>query len=293
MIPSRRKLPSLNALRAFEVSGRRLSFSAAAEELGVTQGAIAQQVRALEAHLGQALFQRLPRGLALTQQGVAYLTDLTHAFDVLAQATGRVLQSPDTVTISVTPTFATKLLIPHLVELNAAFPDLQLRTLATEALSDFDRDQVDMAVRLLRPPIAADLEALLLFRHELIAVASPHLLDSLDRPLSLRRLASMPLLHDAHGRWPAFLQSEEKLGGAVFNQTTLALDAAMAGQGVALACRAFVAADLAAGRLQQASSHSLHVEPDYYLVRKKSSLPRTSADAVWHWCAECFSLKEE
>lgn len=79
MTRSRRKLAPLNALRAFEVSGCRLNFQVAAEELGVTQGAVAQQVRALEKHLGQVLFQRLPRGLALTPKGAAYLTDVTRA----------------------------------------------------------------------------------------------------------------------------------------------------------------------------------------------------------------------
>jgi len=80
MMKSRRSLPPLNALRAFEVSGRRLSFRAAADELGVTQGAVAQQVRALEEHLGIALFQRHPRGLQLTLAGAAYLAEVTRAF---------------------------------------------------------------------------------------------------------------------------------------------------------------------------------------------------------------------
>ena len=82
---SRRKLPSLNALRAFESAGRKLSFRAAADELGVTQGAIAQQVRALEEHLGVTLSQRLPRGLALTPEGANYLVNMTHAFDILTE----------------------------------------------------------------------------------------------------------------------------------------------------------------------------------------------------------------
>ena len=159
MMKSRRSLPPLNALRAFEVSGRRLSFRAAADELGVTQGAVAQQVRALEEHLGLALFQRHPRGLQLTVSGAAYLAEVTRAFDTLADATGRLLVRPDTVTISVTPTVAAKLLIPRLGDLQAALPDVELRTVATEALSDFERDQVDIAVRLTRPPFAADLEA--------------------------------------------------------------------------------------------------------------------------------------
>ena len=120
---SRRRLPPLNALRAFEVAGRRLNFRAAADELGVTQGAVAQQVRALEDHLGIALFQRLPRGVALTPRGAAYLADVTRAFDTLGEATGQLLVRPETVTISVTPTFAARLLIPRLPQLHAALRD--------------------------------------------------------------------------------------------------------------------------------------------------------------------------
>lgn len=293
MTSSRRKLPPLNALRAFEVSGRRLNFRAAAEELGVTQGAVAQQVRALEEHLGQALFQRLPRGLSLTPQGAAYLADVTRAFDTLRDATGRLLERPGIVTISVTPTFAAKLLIPHLAELNASVPGVELRTVATEAISDFDRDQVDIAVRQARPPFPSGLEAKLLFRQELVAVASPYLVKELPLPLSTERLGELPLLHDAHDHWPMFLGTCGKLPGAVFNQTTLALDAALAGQGVALACRAFVAGDLEAGRLVQVTDATMFQEPSYFLVRKRSPLLLDSRDAVWDWCMALLSLSAD
>ncbi|MDT0218555.1 LysR substrate-binding domain-containing protein [Alcaligenes sp. AB3] len=283
MMKSRRSLPPLNALRAFEVSGRRLSFRAAADELGVTQGAVAQQVRALEEHLGLALFQRHPRGLQLTVAGAAYLAEVTRAFDTLTDATGRLLVRPDTVTISVTPTVAAKLLIPRLGDLQAALPDVELRTVATEALSDFERDQVDIAVRLTRPPFAADLEAKLLFRQDLVAVASPRLVGNMTLPLSSEQLRALPLLHDAQGHWATFLKTSSKLPGAVFNQTTLALDAAMAGQGVALACKAFVAMDLAAGRLVQVAAAGT-LGPDFYLVRNRSAPVRQSVEAVWNWC---------
>ena len=206
---------------------------------------------------------------------------MTHAFDTLGEAMGRLLARPGTVTISVTPTVATKLLIPRLAELNAALPDVEFRIVATEALSDFDRDQVDIAVRLTRPPFAAELEARLLFRQELIAVASPHLVQGLSLPLFVEQLREPSLLHDAHNHWPMFLRSGGKLPGAVFNQTTLALDAALAGQGVALACRAFVAADLEAGRLIQVTDATTIIEPDYFLVRKRSSSSRKVVDAVW------------
>jgi LysR family glycine cleavage system transcriptional activator len=291
MMKSRRSLPPLNALRAFEVSGRRLSFRAAADELGVTQGAVAQQVRALEEHLGLALFQRHPRGLQLTLAGAAYLAEVTRAFDTLADATGRLLVRPDTVTISVTPTVAAKLLIPRLGDLQAALPDVELRTVATEALSDFERDQVDIAVRLTRPPFAADLEAKLLFRQDLVAVASPRLVGNVTLPLSSEQLRALPLLHDAQGHWATFLKTSSKLPGAVFNQTTLALDAAMAGQGVALACKAFVAMDLAAGRLVQVAEAGT-LGPDFYLVRKRSAPVRQSVDAVWDWCLHRLLLPQ-
>ncbi len=288
---SRRSLPPLNALRAFEVSGRRLSFRAAADELGVTQGAVAQQVRALEEHLGLALFQRHPRGLQLTVAGAAYLAEVTRAFDTLADATGRLLVRPDTVTISVTPTVAAKLLIPRLGDLQAALPDVELRTVATEALSDFERDQVDIAVRLTRPPFAVDLEAQLLFRQDLVAVANPRLVGNMTLPLSSEQLRALPLLHDAQGHWATFLKTSSKLPGAVFNQTTLALDAAMAGQGVALACKAFVAMDLAAGRLVQVAEAGT-LGPDFYLVRKRSAPVRQSVDAVWDWCLHRLLLPQ-
>jgi LysR family glycine cleavage system transcriptional activator len=292
MTISRRKLPPLNSLRAFEVSGRRLSFRNAAEELGVTQGAVAQQVRALEEHLGQTLFQRLPRGLSLTTQGAVFLADITHAFDVMSEATNNIQSRPEVVTISVTPTFAAKILIPRLGELNALLPDIELRTVATESVSDFDRDQIDIAVRLTNTPFPLNLEAVRLFQQELIAVASPSLLINHSLPLSFESLKQFPILHDAHNQWPAFIKTVEKLAGATFNQTTLAIDAALAGQGIALVCRVFVEKDILAGRLIPVFEKTQIVKPDYFLVRKQSRSPQLGVDAVWKWFQQEFTLSE-
>lgn len=290
---SRRKLPSLNALRAFETAGRKLSFRAAADELGVTQGAIAQQVRALEDHLKVTLFQRLPRGLSLTPEGTKYLVDITRAFDILAESTESLLDQPDRVTISVTPTIATKILIPRLGDLHAVLPDIDLCTLATESVSDFDRDQVDIAIRLTQKSFPENLEAQLLFRQELIAVASPDFIKDLTLPLELEQLMSMPLLHDAHDHWPKFLNTNATLAGAVFNQTALAIDAALSGQGVALACRVFVDTDIQSGKLVQVTSETKTVEPSYYLVRKKTSHSNSTADKIWQWCIEYLGTKQK
>lgn len=284
MVSDRRSLPPLNALRAFEVAGRSLNFRAAADELGVTQGAVAQQVRLLEDHLGLKLFQRLPRGLALTAQGAIYLAGISRAFDGLTEATAQLHVRPATVTISVTPTFAARILIPRLTDQSAALPGAELRILATEAVSDFDRDQVDIAVRLTRNPFAPGLETALLFRQHLIAVASPHLVGLDAGAMSAKQVQAFPLLHDAHNLWPRFLDHTARPPRASFNQTTLALDAAMAGQGVALACQAFVEADLQAGRLVQVGDRRLRADADYYLVRKGRSSQLEGANSVWDWC---------
>lgn len=109
-------------------------------------------MRILEEYMGFALFQRLPKGVALTSQGAIYFAEVTRAFEILRKATTQILKEPQAVTISVTPTFATKILLPSLSALSIAVPDIDLRTVATESIADFDRDQVDIAVRLTRPP---------------------------------------------------------------------------------------------------------------------------------------------
>ncbi|MFU8777504.1 MAG: LysR substrate-binding domain-containing protein [Roseovarius sp.] len=282
---SRRTLPPLNALRDFEAAGRKLNFRAAADELGVSQGAVAQQVRALEDHLGVALFLRLPRGLALTPLGTSYLTGMTRAFDAMVEATAQLQARPEAVTISVTPTFATKVLLPRLADLNSALPGIELRIVATEAVSDFDRDQIDIAVRLTRPPFREGQEAILLFRQDLVAVASHHLIGHRPLPMTTEQLRALPLLHDAHNQWPAFFGVPGKLPGAVFNQTALALDAALAGQGIAIAAHAFVQADIEAERLRRVAEVTRRAGPDYYLVRKKGISHMPTTEAVWTWCA--------
>lgn len=288
---SRRTLPPLNALRAFEVSGRHLNFRAASEELGVTQGAVAQQVRLLEDRLGLALFTRLPRGLALTPAGATYLAAVSRAFDGLQEATEELALTPAHVTLSVPPTFAVRLLMPRLPQLAAHLPEVSLRTIASEALADFDRDGVDLAVRLGEGRFASGLEARLLFRQELIPVASPHLVAGLALPLDLAALGRLPLLHDAHDHWRVFLGLARKPGGAEFNQTALALEAALAGQGAALACRAFVEADLAAGRLVQLCETSLTGAAHYYLVRKRRTAHPAAVEAVWDWCCRTYAAE--
>ena len=285
MLP-RRKLPPLNALRAFETAGRRLNFRVAADELGVTQGAVAQQVRALEDHLGQPLFRRLSRGLELTPQGSAFLTEVSRAFDVLGEAAERLARPSDRVTISVTPTVATRLLIPRITALQEALPGVELRTIADEDMPDFARGEVDLAIGLMRPPVPPDVEAVLLVPQEIVAVASPALVGGRALPLDDHALEALPLVHHCFDNWPRFLNTALALPGPRYSLTTLAIDAALAGQGAVVASLGFVAGDLTSGRLVRISERSLRAGPDYYLVRKRSAAARSAADAVWHWCID-------
>ncbi|KUF11707.1 LysR substrate-binding domain-containing protein [Pseudoponticoccus marisrubri] len=276
-----KRLPPLNGLRAFAAAGRHLSFRAAADELGVTQGAVAQQVRGLEDHLGLRLFLREPRGLAFTEEGRAYHAAVARAFSGLAEATTALRAAPSRVTISVTPTFASKWLIPRLAEFTGAHPDIDLRITATERISSFHADGIDLAVRQGRPPFGASLRADRLFPQAVIAVCAPHLVADRALPLDAAALADMTLLHDTHDLWPAFIDAAfgrdpGQPRALRFNQTTLSLDAALAGQGIALASGFLVRRDLDAGRLVQPIDCVLAGGQDFHLLSPRQGVSQAA-----------------
>lgn len=281
------QLPSLNAVRAFEASARHLNFRLAAEELGVTQGAVAQHVRGLEDSLGLKLFHRLPRTLALTDQGRSYAGTVRRAFELIVEGTAALRPQPVRLSISVTPTFAAKWLLPRLPGFSALHPELSLGIVATDRISGFQAEGIDIAVRYGPAPASPQLEAELLFGEELVGVCSPALLAGTKVPL--RAIDGYVLLHDAHSRWPEFI--EKMLGGTEpgtnrglhFNQTALAIDAALSGQGIALASRAFVEADLAAGRLVDAFGVTLHSDRAYYVVTPRKPRFPSPVAAVRTW----------
>lgn len=282
------RIPSLNALRAFEAAARHLNFRLAAEELGVTQGAVAQQVRGLETELGLKLFDRLPRALALTGEGRVYCADISRAFELMAKATATLRPEPDRLTLSVTPTFASKWLVPRLPDFTALHPQLDLHILATDRISSFQTDGVDLAVRYGRPPFGPGLTADLLFEQHVIAVCSPGLVANRPPVLALKDLEPLALLHDTHNFWPAFMETVLGAGpgaaarGIRFSQTAHAIEAAIDGQGVALANRFFLESDLKAGRLVRLFDGALRGNTDFYVVspRSRRSVP---AEIVRAW----------
>lgn len=282
-------LPSLNALRMFEVVARHLNFRLAAEELGVTQAAVAQQIRGLEASLGIRLFERLPRGLGLTDAGRAYSTSVRAALAMIDEATRLLRPAPAHFTVSVTPTFASKWLIPRLGDFAEANPGIDLRLLASDRLSHFHTDAVDLAVRYGQPPFGPGLNVELLMEQRVVAVASPGLLAGKGQPGSFEALQGFVALHDAHDYWPAFTAAlfpghpPPTARNLRFNQTALAIEAALAGQGITLASQAFVAADLAAGRLVQVFELQLRLDKAFYLVWPRSARQGDELQVVSNW----------
>ena len=281
------QLPPLNALRAFDVAGRHLNFRAAADEMGVTQGAVAQQVRQLEAHLGIQLFDRLPKGLAFTAAGRAYYARVSAAFADLQTATETLYPASAKVLVSVTPTFAAKWLIPNLPEFSASHPQVDLRILATEKLSSFHGDGIDLAIRQTQPPFGASLEAIRLFRQEVIAVASPAFVAGHHLPLDREALAGLRKLHDAHDLWPPFLAAigvADRSGhGLRLSQTSLAIEAAVSGQGIALVSRFLAERDIAANRLVDVVAESMPGKQDFYLLALRGPKRSPSVQTVIDW----------
>ncbi|MCZ4352303.1 LysR substrate-binding domain-containing protein [Roseovarius aestuarii] len=280
-------LPPLNGLRAFDVSGRRLSFRAAADAMGVTQGAVAQQVRQLEAHLGVTLFDRLPKGLALTAEGRRYHNRIAPAFEELRAATAQLKPEPGKILISVTPTFAAKWLIPNLPDFSATHPDIDLRILATEKVSSFYSDGIDLAVRQGKPPFGASLEARMLFKQDIRAVAAPSLIKEHMCPISSGALSRLPKIHDTHDLWPKLLSQEgvrdQGKRGLQLNQTALAVDAAVSGQGVALVSRFLVQNELRDGKLIDLGYSISTGETDFYLLSLRKAAPEKALGEVIFW----------
>ncbi len=273
-----RRLPSLNALRAFEAAARRLSLTKAAHELSVTPGALSHQIKALETRLGAKLFQRTARGLAFTDLGRDYLPVVRDAFDRLAAGTDMLFGPAQaaTLTVSVSPNFAQKWLVPRLGRFAAAHPAIDLRIAASTEHVDFAASDVDLAVRHGDGNWPGLAVAKLADEH-VIPVASPRLAagkPALKRPRDLR---AHTLLHapgpvdwrawtDAAGLADPAVADIDVRRGPRFNQASMAIEAAVDGVGVALARTALASLDLAAGRLVQPFGPALAAPFAYYVV---------------------------
>ncbi|CAN7556400.1 LysR family transcriptional regulator [Trinickia sp. LjRoot230] len=282
-----RYLP-LNALRAFESAARHLSFTRAARELNVTQAAVSQQVRVLEERLGTALFKRLPRGLGMTDEGLALMPVLSDAFGridaVLRQFEGGHFH--EVLTVGVVGTFAVGWLMPRLNRFRAAHPFVELRLLTHNNLVDVAAEGFDCAIRF-GDGTWPGMQAAALVAAPLGVLCAPEVAARLRTP---RDLGNETLLRsyrvDEWTRWFTAAGIEARaIRGPVFDSSRLMVEAAMQGAGVALAPVCMFERELHAGRLARA----FDIEVDtgsYWLTWLKSKRMTPAMQAFKSWIVD-------
>ncbi|MGY2051632.1 LysR substrate-binding domain-containing protein [Methylobacterium sp. JK268] len=291
----RRRLPPLAALRAFEAAARHLSFRRAAEELGVTPTAISHQIRLLEGTLGLPLFARHVRRVALTEAGERLFPVLRDGFDAFGRALAALHPHPRRriVTLSATMFLTVQRLIPALGVLRARHPDLDLRLHASDEVVDLAGGAVDIAVRYGAGPFAG-LVAEPLLAERFGVLASPRL--GLAAPADLRHATLLHTEWKRPGMEPDWRRFARHAGltdlaadeGPRFTEDSHALQAAIAGQGVAVASLVLAAPEIAAGLLVHPFGPVLDGET-YHAVATRRSLARDEVRAVQDWLRETLA----
>ncbi len=284
-----RKLPPLNALKAFEAAARLESFSRAADELNVTHAAISRHIRALEAEFRTPLFERTGRGVELTEAGQSFVVELTKGFDVIATAASRFARPSKRkkrLVVTSDPTFAAIWLVPRIGTFTSANPGIDLVLDATTRLVNFSKEDVDVGIRWGNGPWDG-VEATLLAAGELMIVCSPKFLR--DNPVSsAAELDSSVLIQEKMAKecWDAWLAAAGVAGriapaGLTLNDD-LAIAAAEAGHGIVLADQ-FQAGDaLIAGRLVRPLD-VVTTRVGYYLVRRAGAKASEASTAFEAW----------
>jgi LysR family transcriptional regulator of beta-lactamase len=282
----------LNALRAFEASARHLSFTRAGLDLFVSQAAISHQIKGLEERLGVALFRRLPRGLALTDEGAALVPVLSEAFDRIGGtlerfADGRI---QEVLTVGVVGTFAAGWLVPRLSDFAARHPEVDLRLLTNNNRVDLAGEGLDMAIRF-GDGAWHGVEAVPLIEAPLTPLCAPAVARRLASPADLAR---EPLLRSyRQDEWPRWFAAAgvaaARIRGAVFDSSPTMAAAAAAGAGVGLLPPAMFARELAAETLVRPFETVLHAG-SYWLTRLHSRPETAAMRAFRAWLADAASV---
>lgn len=284
----------LLALRAFAEAGRLGSLKAAAERMGVTPGAVSQQIRLLEDRLGVPLFVRERHGVHLTEAGAQAHPALVQAFELIEKSLSRLEASAArrTLTISTVPSFAASWLVPRLGRYTARHPDVEVRVEATSKLVDFQRDRIDIALRHGLGDYPG-LAVMPLMTPVLLPVASPALLragPALREPADCLRY---PLLQDSdRADWSLWLQAhgvapvDAARRGSSFDDDLLLLRAATAGQGIALVPQDHAQEEVDAGRLRVALDLPWPTRFAYYAVSLPDAARRSEVRSFIDWLAD-------
>lgn len=293
------RLPPLNALRAFEVASRLMSFRDAAAELNVTPSALSYQIRQLEEHLGVELFTRLNRAVLLTEAGERLQPGLRDAFERMREAVERVGGGADDIlVVSCGPAFAAKWLAPRVYRFVEAYPDLELRLSASLRLVDFTTEEVDVGIRF----GTGDYPGLVverMFSEAVLPLAAPDSGVHDEDTLAVSRL-----LHDDSSNfvsrdtgWPDWLRrmgfALDGTRGTRFNHADHALDAAIDGAGVAMGRLSLAMRDIAAGRLEAPFDTYLETPAVFSLVTTPARLKRQKVQTFRDWLAGEIGAEEE
>lgn len=292
-----RSLPPLNALRAFEAAGRLGSFTKAATELNVSHSAISRHVRGLEKRLNVHLFRSKNTGVELTDQGRAYLAEITPALDQIAQATEVLSVPPEgTVTLTTESTVAQKWLVPRLANLKMRHPDIDLQVSVTTQVMDIEAHEFDIGLRYLRsePPTGYEL----LFPSTVRAYAAPGFAPMTNGKLDLLVLATGPLIEEATFRlWPdwfkrAGLENVPDLDLPHPLGALLAIQSAVAGLGAVLMDENLCGPELHSGALEELSRIEIPFG-GYYLAINSRAGRRKAVRAVRQWLLDECAKSEE
>lgn len=282
------RFPPLSALRPFEAAARLESFSRAAEELHLTHGAVSHQVRALEEHLGAPLFVRHGKRVALTAAGRAFAERVRAALAEIAQAAQAVRprRAGNRLTVSVLPSFASRWLMPRLIRFMDAHPAVEVNVIATSALADFDREDIDVAIRFGRgpyPPLVCEM----FLEDEFFPVASPRF-NRGRLPKAPADLLAVRLIREDRDYWSEWFRAAGvavpgPIGGPIFNDATYSMQAATRGEGIAMARMSVVADDLARGALKRLFRLAVPAHERYWFVspRDRADLPQVKAFRAW------------
>ncbi len=280
----------MNGLRAVEAVGRLGSLKAAADEIGVTIGAVSQQLQKTERQLGRTLFERRSRGLTLTEAGTAVLQHLTRGMAELSAAVALAERSSEQLlTVSVAPVFASKWLVWRLKKFNALHPDIRVRVEATDTLIDPDSSDVDACIRV-GPGDWPDVKKSKLLEQRIFPVCSPSLAQRIQTPADIGKL---PIIRDQGEMfsWNLWLRpnglDETILGdGPSFSDGSLCLDAAIAGQGVFLAWETLACDALRLGRLVAPFPDRYTTDYAYWFVTGRHAPLKRSVRAFERWLRE-------
>jgi LysR family glycine cleavage system transcriptional activator len=296
-----RRLPPLNALRAFEAAVRNGSITGAAAELLVTQGAISRHVLQLESWLGAALCTRVRRGIEATPEGAAYAAVLRVAFDQIEAQTRRIQDKPseNLLRIKLPPTFAIRWLVPRLARFHALNRPIDVQITTSHQTVEFDREDIDVCIHWGPAPLPGT-SCRRLFGEILLPVCSPGLFRRYPPPRVPADLADHVLLCSMHrpDDWPIWLRQAGVDGvdgnsGLKFENSALAYQAAIDELGIVMAQRAFVEDDLRTGRLVAPFTLRATAPSAYYLAYPRSRQATPLVRTFEHWIVEQTASMEE